>query len=233
MKTRWQSCQGLSLVELLIYLAILGMLSVGVGFGIQYFQAKTVQVMSDAQFSQEAELINAKLRVQLTGSGSVQVVPGYNSINGNHCYQILENKPVKFNSTDISNGAHFQYRVLASASPTIQNAEPKLASMASLGLGASVSVENVRRSLSIWVRLPNSDGNNRVLFDYSPDSATTSYKMVVRVANGNSVRVDMGMGLAEFAYDVSNIRNGEWRHLVVTAGDLSAQGLAPLCMSMD
>lgn len=183
--------------------------------------------MSDAQFGQEAELINAKLRVQLTGSGSVQVVPGYNSINGNHCYQILENKPVKFNSTDISNGAHFQYRVLASASPTIQNAEPKLASMASLGLGASVSVENVRRSLSIWVRLPNSDGNNRVLFDYSPDSATTSYKMVVRVANGNSVRVDMGMGLAEFAYDVSNIRNGEWRHLVVTAGDLSAPGTSP------
>jgi len=226
-KRRLQSSQGLSLVELLIYLAILGMLSVGVGFSIQYFQAKSAQATSDAQFGQEAELINAKLRVQLTGSSSVQPASGYNSVNGNYCYQISENKPVTFNSTDISNGALFQYRVAASTTPTLQNAEPKLASLASLGLGANATVASVRRTLSMWVRLPNVDGNNRVLFDYSPDSATTSYKMVVRVANGNTVRVDMGMGLTEFIYNVSNIRNGEWHHLVVMAGDLSLAGASP------
>lgn len=228
-KCRLQPSQGLSLVELLIYLAILGMLSVGVGFSIQYFQDKSAQARSDALFSQEAELINAKLRVQLTGSSRVEPVSGYNSVvnNGNYCYQISENKPVTFNSTDISNGALFQYRVAAATTPTLQNAEPKLASLSSLGLGASAAVASVRRSLSIWVRLPNVEGNNRVLFDYSPDSAATSYKMVVRVANGNAVGVDMGMGLTEFIYNVSNIRNGEWHHLVVTAGDLSMAGSSP------
>lgn len=222
-----QSNKGLSLVELLVYLAILGMLSVGVASSIRYFQTKSLQVNQESQLELTGQTLNAILRSKLTGGNTVQVASGYTSTNGNYCYQIIENKPVNFANANISSGAVFQYRVSASSSPVVQNAEAKLASSAVLGLSSSTTAASIKRSLSIWVKLVNVAGNDRVLFDYSPDSATTSYKMVVRVAGGNTVRVDMGMGLTEFVYNVSNIRDGEWHHLVVLADNLTTSGTSP------
>jgi len=50
---------------------------------------------------------------------------------------------------------------------------------------------------------------------------------VVSVTGGNTVAVDMGMGLSAFSYSVSNIRNGDWHHLVVNADNLSMAGSSP------
>jgi len=223
---RGQSCQGLSLVELLIYLAILGMLSVGVATSIRYFQTKSLQINQESQLELAGQTLNALLRAKLTGGNTVQLASGYTSpVNGNYCYQISENKPVSFASAAMTNGALFQYRVSASSSP-LQNAEPKLASTASLGLSTTATAANVKRSLSIWVKLTNVDGNNRVLFEYSAEPASTSYKMVVSVVGGNTVHVGMG-GTTDYVYSVSNIRNGEWHHLVVLADNLSNSGSSP------
>lgn len=220
------SSQGLSLVELLVYLAILGMLSVGVATSIRYFQTKSLQVNQESQLELASQTLNALLRAKLTGGNTVQLASGYTSpVNGNYCYQISENKPVSFASAAVTNGALFQYRVSASTSP-VQNAEPKLASTSTLGLSNSASAANVKRSLSMWVKLVDVDGNNRVLFDYSAEPAAASYKMVVSVVGGNTVHVGMG-GNTEYVYNVSNIRNGEWHHLVVLADDLSASGSSP------
>lgn len=223
---RLMKSSGLSLAELLVYMGILSILMLGVATSLQYFRTQSAQIQTESQVSLEAQRINSFLRSKLTGGNSVQPATGYTSTNGNYCYVISENKPVEFDSASISNGANFQYRVSATTDP-VRNAESRLASSDILGLGGSVQAASIRRSLSMWVKLSDVAGNNRVLFDYSPATGNTGYKMVVKVAGGNSLRVDMGMGLGEFVYNVSNIRNGDWHHVVVTAGDLTQQNSTP------